>query len=94
MTQEQFYQMDVNQVSKVYSGKDNCCRCGCKGTYTYTSFAKDSRSLVNDKKVKSSLTRAKNMLRANEAEFEDGGNHVNVSYGNDRALTFYTDELK
>jgi len=32
--------IDVNNVSKVYSGKPGCM-CGCLGTYNYSSTSND-----------------------------------------------------
>lgn len=87
-------EITLNQISQIYVGKDRNCRCGCGGTYTATSFMEDPRSEVNDRKAQSSLTRAKRMVERNKAEVEYGDNHINVAYGNNRAITIYFDEVK
>lgn len=93
MTKEQFLQScTIENISQTYSGRDNVCRCGCAGTYTATSYMKNPRSEVDDKLVESRLKRAKRLILSG-ADAEFGGNHLNISTGNDRALTFYFDEL-
>lgn len=32
-TEEKFATIDIESVEKVYVGKGNCCRCGCRGEY-------------------------------------------------------------
>lgn len=93
MTKEQFLQScTIENISQTYSGRDNVCRCGCAGTYTATSYMKNPRSEVNDKLVESRLKRAKRLILSGaDARFSD--NHLNISTGHDRALTFYFDEL-
>jgi len=94
MTQEQFLQsVTLKNVSQVYSGKDHCCRCGCRGTYTATSYMKNPRTVINDSLVEKRLKRAKKLI-AEGAEYDFGGSYVNIVTGNDRALTLYFDELK
>lgn len=93
MTREQFLQLEISNISQVYMGKDNCCRCGCGGTYTATSYMKDPRSDVNDSLVQKRLERAKKLVLGG-AEVEYGDTFVNVSTGKNKALTFYFDEIK
>lgn len=93
MTREQFLQSEISNISQVYFGKDHCCRCGCGGTYTATSYMKDPRSEVNNKLVETRLKRAKKLVLEG-AEVEYGDTYVNVVTGVNRALTFYFDEVK
>lgn len=93
MTREQFLQSEISNISQVYFGKDHCCRCGCGGTYTATSYMKDPRSDVNDSLVQKRLKRAKKLVLEG-AEVEYGDNFINISTGENRALTFYFDEIK
>ena len=86
--------LKISDISQIYQGKDNACRCGCKGTYVASSFMLNPRSDVDDKKILSRLERAIKLVDANEADIENNGNHINVSFGNDRAITIYLDELK
>jgi hypothetical protein len=54
--------IDIEKVYAVYSGKPNCCMCGCKGKYSYASehqeFAGKNRGYsvdddeVNDRTVR------------------------------------------
>ena len=93
MTKEQFLQScTIENISQTYSGRDRVCRCGCAGTYTATSYMKNPRSDVNDKLVESRLKRAKRLILSG-AEHEFLGTCLNLVTGNDRALTFYFDEL-
>ena len=92
LNQESFLKVTIENVSQVYLGRNNVCRCGCAGTYTATSFMKDPRSEVNDQLVVKRLKRAKQLvLEGAEADFN--GSYANIVTGNDRALTFYFDEM-
>jgi hypothetical protein len=94
MNKEQFLQATVNQVSQVYSGKRNCCRCGCGGEYTATTFMEKPRTdVINDELVAKRLKRAQRLILQG-ADVDFGGNYVDVQTGKDRTLTFYVDELK
>lgn len=88
-----FLELDISKISQVYSGKRDCCRCGCGGDYVSTSYMKDARSDVNDKLVERRLKRAKKLV-SEGAEFNDGGSYIDVKTGEDRTLTFYLDDLK
>ena len=92
MTKEQFLQVEISNISQVYLGKDRYCRCGCGGTYTATTFMKNPRSEVNDSLVQKRLKRAKKLVLEG-AEVGYGNTYVNITTGNNRALTFYFDEL-
>lgn len=90
---EQFLEADINKISQVYSGKNRHCRCGCGGEYIATSFMENPRSEVNDELAIERLNRAKRLIR-DGAEYDIGDNHINIVTGNNRALTFYFDEIK
>jgi hypothetical protein len=92
ITKEQFLSATLNQISQVYSGKRKCCRCGCGGDYTATSFMVEARSDVNDSLVEKRLRRAKRLVESG-AEVMYGETYVDVETGNDRSLTFYFDEI-
>jgi hypothetical protein len=92
MTKEQFLSATLNQISQVYSGKRHCCRCGCGGDYTSTSFMANPRSDVNDLLVENRLKRAKRLVESG-ADVAYGDTYVDIETGNNRALTFYFDEI-
>lgn len=93
ITIEQFLQMEIHNISQVYMGRDRCCRCGCGGTYTATSFMQDPRSDVDDRLVNTRLTRAKRIIQGG-GEYDLTETYINIPTGRDRCLTFYFDELK
>lgn len=93
MEKQDLLNAEIKQISQVYSGKRDCCRCGCKGTYTATSYMINNRSDVDDKKVQRNLNRAKKLVLAG-ADVECGDTYIDVQTGNDRCLTFYFDEVK
>jgi hypothetical protein len=93
ITIQEFLQMELNQISNSYVGYDNVCRCGCKGTYTATSFTQEPRSDVNDALVHKRLRKAKKLVMVG-AEYQIGTNNINIVTGENRALTLYFDEIK
>lgn len=93
MNKEDFLKLELKNISQVYSGKQNCCRCGCGGNYVSTSFMKEPRSEVNDKLALQRLKRAKKLVEAG-AEIDFGGNYADITTGENRTLTFYFDDLK
>jgi hypothetical protein len=94
MNRELFLQATVQQVSQVYKGKRACCRCGCGGDYTATSYMKDPRTDdINDKLVARRLKKAHKLVLEG-ANVDYGTTYVDVETGNDRTFTFYFDELK
>lgn len=93
ITTEQFLKFEINQISQSYLGLDRACRCGCKGEYTATSYHENARSVVNDILVEKRLKRAKRLIQKG-AKYEIGDNNVNISTGDNRALTLYFDEIK
>lgn len=85
-----FLNLTTDRISKVYYGKDRCCRCGCGGDYTYTSNSSEIQSFyqVDDVSVRMKLSKAKGLvLRGFKVEF--GEKWVNVVVECDTALTFY-----
>jgi len=92
-------EIQLNQVSQIYLGKDRVCRCGCAGKYISTSYMENPRNDVDDKLAASRLKRAKKLALNTDSEVEYSGNHINVSYGDggkytNRAITIYLDEVK
>jgi hypothetical protein len=93
MTKQQFLSATLNQVSQVYFGKRDCCRCGCGGDYTATSFMVEARSDVNDSLVEKRLKRAQHLVESG-ADVNYGETYVDVETGKNRTLTFYFDEIR
>lgn len=93
MNKQMFLEATLSQVSQVYSGKRNCCRCGCGGDYTATSFMVEPRSNVDDKLVEKRLKRAKKLVQAG-VDVDYGDIYVDIETGTNRSLTFYFDEVK
>lgn len=93
ITKKMFLSSVLKQISQVYIGKRNCCRCGCGGKYFSTTFMIKPRSEVNDIEVTKTLTRAKNLVLKG-AEFDSSTTYFDVKSGKDRSLTFYFDEVK
>lgn len=92
ITKEEFLNSTIDKISQVYKGKRNCCRCGCGGDYTSTSFMKNPRSVVDDIRVEEYLQKAKRLVnKGNSVDFYD--TCVDVKVGQHSSLTFYFDEL-
>ena len=75
-------QFIAENVTRIYLGRDDVCRCGCHGEYVERGEPKfDMR-----------LRRFAKKLEGYEPGKDDvGDNYLNVSYGNDRAMTAYFD---
>ena len=87
--------IQLNQISQIYVGKDRNCRCGCGGTYIATSFMESPRTdIIDDRRAQKNLTRAKKLALKKDVLVEYGDNHINIGYGNNRAITVYFDEVK
>jgi hypothetical protein len=72
---------DSEKVTKIYIGKDNHCRCGCGGEYVRRGDPKFNRRInAFIKKFWEYQTKPEDISI---------GEFVNVSYGNNRALTVY-----
>jgi hypothetical protein len=93
MNRELFLESTLSQISQVYSGKNHNCRCGCAGSYTATSFMDEPRDDINDKLVERRLKKAKTLI-LNGANVDYDKTYVNIETGDNRALTFYFDEIK
>lgn len=96
MNKEMFLTATVSQVSQVYKGKRNCCRCGCGGDYISTSFMENPRNEINDKLAERRLKQAQKLVLEG-ADYDEGSNYFDVelnkgAYG--KCLTFYFDEIK
>lgn len=93
MNKEKFLNLELNQISQVYSGKRDCCRCGCGGDYVATSFMENPGTEVDDKLVEKRLKRAKKLIEEGADVLYDDI-YADIQTGKDRTLTFYFDELK
>lgn len=93
MNVERFLSLKLSEVSQVYSGKRNCCRCGCGGKYTATSFMESPRSEVDNAKVLKSLEKAKRLVKAGH-DVDFGDNYIDIETVPGRCLTIYIDEIK
>ena len=69
------------QPTHVYIGKNDCCRCGCKGKYHDKGSAGYSWAIA----------RATKLIADNLTTPDDFGNGVNFPHGNDRAIAIYFD---
>lgn len=93
MNRQSFLEATVAQVSQVYKGKRHHCRCGCGGEYISTSFMIKPRNEINDKLAARRLKRAQELVREGKADVDFNSTYVDVETGNNRALTFYFDEV-
>ena len=93
MTKQQFLEATVSQVSQVYKGKRNQCRCGCGGTYISTSFMEKPRNEINDKLAERRLKQAQKLVLEG-ADFDSNFNYFDVETSENHCLTFYFDEIK
>lgn len=86
--------LTLDQVSKIYLGQDNVCRCGCRGDYVTTTYSKYIRNYdnVDNKLANRRLKQAQRLVR-DGAKVVYKDTYINVSYGNDRAITLYTDDV-
>lgn len=93
ITKLEFISKELKDISQVYSGERDCCRCGCRGTYTATSFMENPHSDVNNKLIEKRLKRCKQLV-LDGAQFDSGDTYVDVTTGNNRSMCFYFDDLK
>lgn len=93
VNKKSFLNTNVLNVSQVYKGKRDCCRCGCGGIYTSTSYMLKPRSDINDKKVSRYLEQAKKLIKQG-VDVIYGDTYVDVETGDNKTLTFYFDEVK
>ena len=95
MTKEKFLSLTVENISQVYSGRRNVCRCGCAGKYTATTFMVEPRTDdINNSLVAKRLKRAQKLVAADLADVDYGDTYIDIETGWDRCLCFYIDEVK
>ena len=75
-------QFDAEKVTQIYMGRDKICRCGCAGEYVRRGEP------LFDLRVKRFARMWENYK---PTEDDLGSSYLNVSYGQDRALTVYFD---
>jgi hypothetical protein len=92
-TEADFMTLKPNNISSVYSGIRDSCRCGCGGDYISSSFDKNPNNVINDSLVDKRLKRAKKLVSSG-ANVDYGGTYIDVQTGKNRTLTFYVDDLK
>ena len=92
MNINEFLNCTIKDISQVYVGKDRHCRCGCGGDYVSTSYMIKPRGEVNDSLVTKRLNRAKRLIEKG-VEYQLENTYINIVTGNNKALTFYFDEV-
>lgn len=73
-------EIDFNKVTKIYYGKDACCRCGCGGSYHSSGsqgFSRKANAIIKLGNIK--------------FEQEPACNWINISLENNKAYTLYFD---
>jgi hypothetical protein len=75
-------QFNAEAVTRVYLGQDRACRCGCRGEYVERGDAKFSKRVQRFARMWASYTPSKDDVDTN---------YMNLSYGENRALTVYFD---
>lgn len=93
ITESQFLKATVKDISQVYKGKRNHCRCGCAGEYTPTSFMINPQGNVNDNLITKRLRRMQRAVQLREVEVEYGETYVDVKIGDNQSMTFYFDDV-
>ena len=80
MNKELFLSAKLENISRVYSGKRDCCRCGCSGDYTDTSYntAPNGYTDQNDRLVEKRLRRAQKLVAQN-ADVDYGDTYIRLS---------------
>lgn len=94
ITKEEFLNVSLKNISQVYHGKRDCCRCGCGGEYFATTFMIEPRSEVNNEHVAKLLKRAKNKVIKGDMDVDFNDTYVDVQVGKDKTITIYFDEVK
>jgi hypothetical protein len=74
--------IDKNKITKIYMGRDRICRCGCAGEYV------ERGEPMFDLRLKRFIRMAETYTVGQD---DIGDNYINLSYGQDRALTVYFD---
>jgi hypothetical protein len=76
----------MQTITKIYTGRDNHCRCGCAGNY-FTSEDREFPELVA--RFEKSWARYE---KAGKVTSDDiGPNYRNISFSGNKALTAYFD---
>ena len=95
MTKKQILNLKLEEITTIYKGKRNCCRCGCGGEYVSTSYMKNPRSEVDNKKALKLLNRAKSLVKKG-ASYECSETFkpcwIDIETGKDKSITLYFDE--
>lgn len=73
---------NAEAVTRVYLGRDRACRCGCKGEYVERGDARFHKRVQRFARMWASYT---------PGEDDVSTSYLNLSHGNDRALTVYFD---
>ena len=73
-------EFNPDKVTKVYLGKDRHCRCGCGGEYVTRGEAKFESRLKSF---------GRKLAQCTPDDVDVDSTYINVSYGNNRALTVY-----
>ena len=81
--------IDISKITKIYMGRDRTCRCGCAGEYL------EPNDKLFSKRVKRFMAMAATYNFeehvTDQGFLDKGPNYMNISYGQDRALTIYFD---
>ena len=93
ITKELFLAATIETICKVYVGKRECCRCGCGGSYTDTSYSLNEDKDVDDDYVQLKLDKAKKLVEGG-AEVLYGDTFVDVKVGTTRTYTFYFEDTE
>jgi hypothetical protein len=75
-------QFKAEDVNRIYLGQDRVCRCGCKGSYVERGEPGFERRLKRFARMWASYTPGTD---------DTNTSYLNLSYGNDRAMTAYFD---
>lgn len=73
---------DIEKATRVYTGKDNHCRCGCGGRYFEKGSVGFTRAMNNYKKRVHNNDYIK-------IEGDSNYEYLNMSLENNKAITFY-----
>ena len=92
-TIEEFFKN--KNIVKIYVGKDNCCRCGCRGDYFYkdnnaaacNSYVKEAFKRFNSMRSSSKLVKSNYMFKDVDGDRVEG--FINIPLVNDRCYCIY-----
>jgi hypothetical protein len=95
------YQININNVMSVYSGKDGYCCCGCSGKHTYASkyckIASEDRGYkvnedeISDRTIKIIVNKMNKILSETNAKPEKSSspNYVSIVNGKRVYIAYY-----